>query len=124
MPLSAKLCFSCCIFILITTASCEKDKVKEVIFPTKDITYVVKGSNIKLNFIDSQSVFQRDWVFKDSFHYAFKKGPGAQIGISIATKHTAHGRRSIAHSTGRRATRLVNIIPQPQAAGLRAQERA
>jgi hypothetical protein len=85
MPLSTKLYLSCCIVTLITATSCDKDKdnVKEVTFPPKDITYIVKGTNIKLNFIDSQSVFQQDKVFTDSFHYAFKKGPGANIGISV-----------------------------------------
>ena len=91
MILSKKLCFSCCTLLFIAAASCDKDNdnVKEVTFPPKDITYVVKGTNIKLNFIDSQSVFQRDRVFKDSFHYAFKKGPGAQIGISVNSQSPA-----------------------------------
>ena len=81
------------IFVLlaVTGASCDKDKevIKEVTFIPKDILYVVKGTQLKLNFIDSQSVFQRDRVFKDSFHYAFKKGPGAQIGISVNSQSPA-----------------------------------
>jgi hypothetical protein len=69
--------------IIVAAVSCRKDRDKEKTYPPKNITYIVKGTNIKLNFIDSQSVFQQNKVFADSFHYSFKKGPGAGIGISV-----------------------------------------
>ena len=81
------------IFVLLaaSSASCDKEKevIKEVTFIPKDILYVVKGTQLKLNFIDSQSVFQKDRVFKDSFHYQFKKGPGASIGITVNRQSTS-----------------------------------
>ena len=79
------------VLLVIAATSCDKDKevIKEVTFIPKDILYVVKGTHLKLNFIDSQSVFQKDRAFQDSFHYAFKKGPGAQIGISVHSQSPA-----------------------------------
>ena len=72
--------------------SCKKDTVqikdRDQIFVPKDILYLVKGTHLKLNYIDSKSVFQRDQVFQDSFWYEFKKGPGASIGISVFRQST------------------------------------
>ncbi len=71
------------IFIIL---SCGKDKVKEIFnnqAGLKTVVYLVKGTNLKLDFIDSNSVFQTHKVYADSFRYEFKKGSGASIGISI-----------------------------------------
>ena len=72
--------------LIIIAGSCKKDKEpKEPVpgFAEKNILYLVKGTHLKLNYIDSESVFQRDQVFQDSFRYEFRKGPGASIGITI-----------------------------------------
>ena len=71
-----------CAIITILFA-CEKDKNIEPTFVEKNILYLVKGTHLKLNYIDSGSVFQKDQVFQDSFRCEFKKGPGASIGISV-----------------------------------------
>lgn len=66
--------------------SCGKDKPKEIFSnqaTLKTVVYLVKGTNLKLDFIDSNSVFQTNMVYVDSFKYEFKKGSGASIGISI-----------------------------------------
>ncbi len=75
------------IFIAVSLFSCKKDSGNkdkpDSNFPPKHIVYLVKGTNFRLNYIDSNSVFQHDQLFKDSFRYEFDKGPGASIGISI-----------------------------------------
>jgi len=71
------------VVLLITALSCTKKENPVPRGKIRDILYRVKGSNIRLNYIDSNSVFQRDQVFSDSFSYAFKKGSGASIGISV-----------------------------------------
>ena len=80
---------ACSLPVLLPAQDKDKEVIKEVTFIPKDILYVVKGTHLKLNFIDSQSVFQKDRAFQDSFHYAFKKGPGAQIGISVHSQSPA-----------------------------------
>jgi hypothetical protein len=50
---------------------------------TRTIVYEVKGTRIKMNFIDSNSVFREQQVFYNSFRYQFQKGSGASIGFSI-----------------------------------------
>ena len=75
-----------CYLLIVIAPSCNKSKSNATLVPRakeRDILYLVKGSNFRLNFIDSNSVFQRDKVFQDSFRYEFKKGSGASIGISI-----------------------------------------
>lgn len=78
--------------IFTGVSSCKKDtdqiKDTDPVFVPKDILYLVKGTHLKLNYIDSESVFQRDQVFQDSFRYEFKKGPGASIGISVFHQST------------------------------------
>jgi len=45
--------------------------------------YLVKGTRIKLNFIDSTSGFLRDQLYTDSFRYEFMRKPGTGIGMSV-----------------------------------------
>lgn len=71
-------------FLMITVLSCTKKE--HPVTPRgrlSTIVYLVRGSNIRMNYIDSASVFQRDKVFTDSFRYEFKKGSGASIGMSV-----------------------------------------
>lgn len=80
--------------VCIFSASCRKNK-KETPLPQiendhpenvavkKKIVYLVKGSNFRLNLIDSNSVFRRDIYMKDSIRYSFNKGSGASIGMSV-----------------------------------------
>lgn len=49
----------------------------------RHVLYLVKGSHIKMNFIDSTSGFLRDQVYADSFRYEFKRRPGTGIGITV-----------------------------------------
>ena len=74
-------------FMTLGIFSCKKDKAgnppAENQATLKKILYVVKGTNFKVNYIDSTSRFQSDHVFQDSFHYEFIKGSGAEIGMSI-----------------------------------------
>jgi hypothetical protein len=73
-------------FMALGIFSCKKDKTDppfENVATLKKITYLVKGTNFKMNYIDSFSVFQSDRVFQDSFRYEFIKGSGAEIGMSI-----------------------------------------
>jgi|GEM_PF-1295150 len=69
------------IFYGVTCISCKKE-VPPVFIPKK-VVYLIKGTKFRLNYIDSNSVFQKDKIYKDSFRYEFTKGPGASIGISI-----------------------------------------
>ena len=70
------------LFLIIAAGlSCKKDK--PVHYPPRHVTYWVRGSHIKLNFIDSTSVFQSGKVYTDSFRYEFNRGPGAGIGMSV-----------------------------------------
>lgn len=66
---------------LIACICCKKEVPK--VYNPKKVVYLVRGTQFRLNFIDSNSVFQKDKVFRDSFRYEFIKGPGASIGISI-----------------------------------------
>ncbi len=78
--MTRRLFFSLLIGGLLAIASCEKE---EQVFPPKTILYIVKGSHLKLNYIDSQSIFKQNQLFADSFRDQFKKGPGASIGITV-----------------------------------------
>lgn len=50
----------------------------------RTIVYSIKGTNFNVSFIDSNTIYQRSQVYKDSFVYEFKKGSGAGIGMSVA----------------------------------------
>jgi hypothetical protein len=52
--------------------------------PKRNVTYIVKGTKFKLNFIDSTNNFQQNVVGTDGFQYSFAKGAGANIGMSIS----------------------------------------
>ncbi|MEO5564983.1 MAG: hypothetical protein ABIR18_16170 [Chitinophagaceae bacterium] len=81
-----KLVFFCS-FLLAGILSCKKDNELEDNINGKagdrKITYVVDGTHFRLNYIDSNNVFQRDRTFTDHFSYEFSKGSGASIGMSI-----------------------------------------
>lgn len=70
------------LFVLLF--ACKKETQQTARAKTRDIVYEVSGTHFKLNYIDSNSVFKRDEVYNDTFRYAFKKGSGASIGISIS----------------------------------------
>jgi len=74
-------------WIIAGSITCKKEKANSSshtpVFTPKKILYQVKGTHFRLNYIDSNSVFQKDQVFHDSFKYQFTKGPGAGIGISV-----------------------------------------
>jgi len=53
----------------------------------RQILYLIKGTHFNLNFIDSNNIFHQNVTIVDSFHYAFTKGAGGNIGISI-TRYT------------------------------------
>lgn len=74
--------------LVVLSTACKK--VKEVTPRAKqrDIVYEVTGTHFKLNYIDSNSVFKRDEAHDDTFRYAFKKGSGASIGMSISKQST------------------------------------
>src|SRR5262245_10436437 len=73
------------IVLLITVTacySCYKERPAKH-YPPKKITYLVTGTKFKLNYIDSNSFFQKDQVYSESFRYEFMKSPGSSIGITI-----------------------------------------
>ncbi|MEO6230473.1 MAG: hypothetical protein ABJB11_12970 [Ferruginibacter sp.] len=72
-------------FYLSLAMSCKKEKNGDILpqAGVKNVSYSVKGTHIKLNFIDSNSVFQSGKLYQDAFTYSFKKGSGAGIGISV-----------------------------------------
>ncbi len=80
--------------ICVCSGSCKKGKKDENLIPNnkkqqesvavkKKIVYLVRGTNFRLNYIDSNSVFKRGESGKDSVKYSFNKGSGENIGISI-----------------------------------------
>jgi hypothetical protein len=70
--------------LIILLVSCKKETHATPRAKQRDIVYEVSGTHFKLNYIDSNSVFKRDEMHNDLFRYAFKKGSGASIGISIS----------------------------------------
>ena len=70
------------LIFVVVLFSCGKDKPAKH-YPPKKITYLVTGTKFSLNYIDSNSVFQKDRVYSETFRYEFLKSPGASIGISI-----------------------------------------
>ena len=76
------------VVLFLTLFGCKKNITdeKRAITPvghSKKIVYEVHGSKFRLNYIDSNSVFQKDQVYDSIFHYEFWKGSGASIGITI-----------------------------------------
>ncbi len=74
------------IFLLLAAVSCSKDKNDNVVTPQaslKSVTYSIKGSNFNVSYIDSNSVYRENQVYKDSFNYQFNKGSGASIGLTV-----------------------------------------
>jgi hypothetical protein len=71
------------ILIVAAAFACKKDRTQTSNYPPRHVLYLVKGTQIKMNFIDSNSGFQRDQLFSDSFRYEFSRKPGTGIGISV-----------------------------------------
>jgi len=72
--------------ISLSQVCCKKDATRKDLVPVaslKKILYEVRGTRFKLNYIDSNSVFQSNQVYDSLFHYEFWKGSGASIGITI-----------------------------------------
>jgi len=74
---------------LLTIAALSCKKTPPVHYAPRHVMYLVRGSHIRLNFIDSTSVFQRDRIYTDSFRYEFKRGPGTGIGMSVGVPSPA-----------------------------------
>ncbi len=78
--------FFWCILFLCMVSSCKKGKQDDYIdnkATVKTILYIIKGTGIKVNFIDSNSIFQSGQIYHGLFQYQFRKGSGAGIGISV-----------------------------------------
>jgi len=69
------------ILLAFLALACKKDKPLNT--NPRHVTYLVTGTRIKLNFIDSTSGFLRDQLYTDSFHYDFWRKPGTSIGITV-----------------------------------------
>jgi hypothetical protein len=69
------------IFLVVLASACKKDKPLNT--QPRHITYLVTGTRIKLNFIDSTSGFLKDQLYTGSFHYDFWRKPGTSIGITV-----------------------------------------
>jgi len=63
--------------------ACKKDKPPVINYPPRHVMYLVKGTHLKMNFIDSLSGFQQDQLYTDSFRYEFWRKPGTGIGMSV-----------------------------------------
>jgi hypothetical protein len=78
-----KLLYPVLLMAVVMTA-CKKDKPKPPpYYPPRHVMYLVKGTHIKLNFIDSTGGFLRDQLYTDSFRYEFWRTPGTNIGMSV-----------------------------------------
>lgn len=71
------------IFIAVMAFACRKERPPVSNYPPRHVMYLIKGTHIKLNFIDSTGGFQRDRLFTDSFRYEFWRKPGTGIGMSV-----------------------------------------
>jgi hypothetical protein len=83
--------------VLTCTFACKKSSVEKKDNPNftpRHIVYEVTGTNFRLNYIDSNDVFQKDQIYQNTFRYEFQKGPGAWIGISIFLQTPADSIRS------------------------------
>ena len=69
------------IFLALFILACKKDKPLNT--NPRHVSYLVTGTRIKLNFIDSTSGFLRDQFYTGSFHYEFWRKPGTSIGITV-----------------------------------------
>jgi hypothetical protein len=65
--------------------ACKKSDDPTPSYPPREVTYVVKGTKFTLNFIDSSNAFEKGVIKQDSFRYDFWKGPGTNIGITVAS---------------------------------------
>jgi hypothetical protein len=84
MKLSKSSLLICFIVIVTQISSCSKDKQKaEPPYTIRTVSYIVTGTRFKLNFIDSNSVFQENLIYTTGFRYEFQAGSGSEIGISI-----------------------------------------
>ncbi|MDO6430414.1 hypothetical protein Q4E93_07445 [Flavitalea sp. BT771] len=61
--------------------ACKKDKPLNT--SPRHVTYLVTGTHLKLNFIDSTSGFLKDQLYTGAFHYEFWRKPGTSIGITV-----------------------------------------
>lgn len=77
------------ICIVAMAFGCKKDKPPVNNYPPRHVLYLVKGTHIKLNFIDSTSGFLREQLYTDSFHYDFWRKPGTGIGMSVGVASPA-----------------------------------
>jgi len=71
------------ILIVATALACKKDRQQTSNYPPRHVLYLVKGTHIKMNFIDSISGFRQGQLFTDSFRYEFSRKPGTGIGMSV-----------------------------------------
>ncbi|MBC7913004.1 MAG: hypothetical protein H7Y07_02675 [Pyrinomonadaceae bacterium] len=82
--------------LCMCSTSCKKDKKESDVSPEakkeqpgkmvvtkKKIVYLVKGTYFRLNYIDSNSVFQTDRRFQDSARITFNKNSGEYVGMSV-----------------------------------------
>ena len=91
------LSYTLLILFFFTAGSCNKSKHHHndddsPIVPVaalRTIAYSVKGTNFSVSFIDSNTVYQVNQVYKDSFEYEFKKGSGAGIGMTISQQSSS-----------------------------------
>src|SRR5882672_5438673 len=67
--------------------ACKKDKPLNT--HPRHVTYLVKGTHIKMNFIDSTSGFLRDQFYTGSFLYEFMRKPGTSIGMTVNAASSA-----------------------------------
>lgn len=61
----------------------KKEQPGKMVVSKKKIVYLVKGTHFRLNYIDSNSVFQTDRLYKDSARITFNKNSGEYIGMSV-----------------------------------------
>jgi hypothetical protein len=69
------------ICLAVLALACKKDKPLNT--QPRHVTYLVKGTHIKMNFIDSTSGFLKDQRYTDSFRYEFMRKPGTGIGMTV-----------------------------------------
>lgn len=88
-----KIVLACLISAAGAGISCKKGKTidlspepkkPEYVAIAKRITYKIKETNFRLNYVDSTGKFLKDVLRKDSMRYEFKRGSGAGIGFSVS----------------------------------------
>ncbi len=55
----------------------------------RTVKYSIVGTNFQINYIDSNTIYKSNEVYKDSFVYEFKKGSGAGIGLTVAKQSSS-----------------------------------